>query len=616
MEENKQMQDAHKRISRRAFLEGGALAVGAAALAGSGALGLSGCAGGGTKTSSAGAATKTGTSSTTDYEVYSTDLLIIGGGDAGIGAAMEAYEEGKDVIIIEKGEHGFGGATGFNWNQFINFTRDDLSWDQSKDFVLNELTNQKIEKASYETWPGDERNLMLRYSNLGNDVYVRKDDGSIAPLLDLPTIYGIYRGFPRHMNDCVHESGMRIIDRTMITDLLVQDGTCVGAMGIHLPTGAFRVFRAKAVVDCTGASCWVYGWSTVAPYSINSPDNTGDVDAAAFRHGCALIDSEFFQCDLINIEPTGIAASFVSGIGADSSCCEYICDKDGNFFFKGMDYASLNKITFTQTIAKCISEGKGTEHGGVFVDFSSPEAYAAIGECYLRNIDLWKKVFDIDVKGTKLECALEAYEHGGNPRADETLMAQDLKGYFLARGGSYSGSQGGTSVDVAPRNAALATKSAIKYLAGASITALDTAVVATEYARLHELFGRSGGKRPQEIRIEIQNACYNACQPAREIDKMNAAVTELARIRKEEMPKMTLGDTSLVYNTDWKTAIENYNLLDIAEASAKAAVMREETRGHNYRPDFPQQDDLWKCNIIEKYGDGDITCEKQDVVTV
>lgn len=601
-------------MSRRSFLQKGALAAGLTALAGSGVASLAGCSNG--STSSASSASENVNAG--DYEVYNTDLLIIGSGDAGIGAAMEAYSEGQNVIVIDKGEHGFGGATGFNWNQFINFTRDDLAWDKSADFVLNELTNQKIEKASYENWPGDERNLLLRYSQLDNDLYVRDETtGAIKPLLDLPTIYGMFRGFPRHMNDRVHASGMKILDRTLITDLLVQDGVCTGAMGIYLPTGAFRVIRAKAVVDCTGASCWVYGWNTVAPFSINSPDNTGDVDAAAFRHGASLIDAEFFQCDLINIEPSGVAASFVSGIGADSSCCQYICDKDGNYFFEGMDYKSLNKITFTQTIAKCISEGKGTENGGVYVDFSSPEAFKAIGEVYVRNIELWKKVFGIDVEGTKLECALEAYEHGGNPDADENLMSVDIPGYFLARGGSYSGSQGGTSVDVAPRNAALATKGAVKYMKSVKLAALDTKAVATEYDRIHALFSNKGGKRPQEIRREIQKACHQACQPDREADNMQAGITELARIRKDEMPKMTLGDASLVYNTDWKCAIENYNLLDIAEASAKAALMREETRGHNYRPDFPEtDDDNWKCNIISHYNKGDIQCEKQDVVTV
>lgn len=597
-------------MSRRQFFERSAVAVGGVALVGSAMATMAGCSQ--ESDSSGGAASQRAA----EYEVYDADLCVVGGGLAGIQAALEAIDQGKNVVVVEKGPHGFGGAAGYNWDQFINFTRDDLPWDQSGDFVLNELTNKKIAKATYEGWTHEERNLLLNNSRLDNDLYQRNPEtGEIAPLFDIPVLYGIYRGFPRHMLDKMGASGIKILDHTLASDLIVQDGMCCGVMGIYLPTGTFRVVRAKATICCTGASGWIYGWNTVAPMSINSPDNTGDIDAAAFRHGCALEGSEFFQCDLINIEPKGIAASYVAGIGADSGCCEYICDANGEYFFKGMDYTTLNKITFTQTIAKCLSEGRGTENGGVYVDFSSPEAFAAIGETYIRNIELWREVFGIDVEGMKLECGLEAYEHGGNPVVDENLMAEDLPGFFHARGGGYCGSQGGSSVNVAARNGAFATKKAVEYIADLALPALDESVVLAEYNRLNELFERTGGKRPQEVRRAIQRACYEACQPDREPDRMQAGIDELVRIRKEDMPAMTLGDMSKVYNTDWKCAIENYNLLDIAEASARAALFREETRGHMFRSDFPEQDDEnWLCNIRERYNNGDIKCETSPVV--
>lgn len=597
-------------ISRRAFLEGSAIAAGMAAIA---SVGLTGCSSddGGTGLASTAMEGADGVK----YEVYDADIVVVGGGLAGLQAAYEAYAQGKSVILVEKAQFGFGGAAGYNWDQFINFTRDDLPWDESGDFVLNELTNKKIAKATYEGLSHEERNLLLRYSRMGGGLYQRDGEGNLTPLFDIPVLYGIYRGFPSCLADHVGATGLKVLDNTMATDVLVQDGVCTGVMGLHVPTGTFRVVRGKATVCCTGATCWMYGWGTTAPMTINSPDNTGDIDAAAFRHGCKLEGSEFVQCDLINIEPKGIAASYVAGIGADSGCCEYICDKDGNYFFKGMDYTTLNKITFTQTIAKCISEGGGTENGGVYVDFSTPEAFSRIGETYVRNIELWKDVFGIDVEGTKLECGLEAYEHGGNPVTDEKLMTEHLPGLFHARGGGYCGSQGGSSVNVAPRNGIYATRMAVEYIEAVDMPSLDESVVAAEYQRLHELFGRSGGKRPQEIRMAIQKAAYEALQPARSADKIQAGIDELVRIRQEDMPNMTLADQSAVYNTDWKCAIENYNLLDISEASAKAALFREETRGHMYRADFPEQDDTnWLCNVRESYNDGDIQCEKSAVV--
>ncbi len=600
-------------ISRRAFLEGSAIAAGMAALAGAGLVGCSSGDGAGNASGGSAAVSADGAK----YEVYDADIAVIGGGLAGLQAAYEAYAKGKSVILIEKSQFGFGGAAGYNWDQFINFTRDDLPWDESGDFVLNELTDKKIAKATYEGLNHEERNLLLRYSRMGGNMYHRDEQGNIMPLFDIPVLYGIYRGFPGHLADHVGATGLKVLDNTMATDVMVQDGVCTGVMGLHVPTGTFRVVRAKATVCCTGASCWMYGWNTAAPQSINSPDNTGDIDAAAFRHGCQLEASEFVQCDLINIEPKGIAASFVSGIGADSGCCEFICDKDGNYFFKGMDYTTLNKITFTQTIAKNIAEGHGTENGGVYVDFSTPEAFSRIGETYIRNIELWKQVFGIDIEGTKLECGLEAYEHGGNPVTDDKLMAVSLPGLFHARGGGYCGSQGGSSVNIAPRNGIYATRMAADYAETVEMPVLDDSVITAEYNRLHEMLGRTGGKRPQEVRLAIQRAAYEALQPARSAEKMQAGIDELIRIRKEDMPNMSPADKSMVYNTDWKCAIENYNLLDISEASAKAALFREETRGHMYRSDFPEQDDVnWLCNVRESYNDGDITCEKSAVVEI
>lgn len=601
-------------VSRRSLILGGAAATAAAAVATTGSMGA--FAGGPTQTAQAAEAPA---DRHIDYEVYNTDICIIGGGLAGVAAAIEAVDAGKDVIVVEKGPHGFGGPAGYNWDQFINFVRDDLPWRESTDFVLNELTNQAIERNSYNHWMGEARNLMVRDVNLGYGLLDRNPEtGEIAPLLDFPTIYGIYRGFSRHQLDAMGDLGIKILDQTIATDVIAQDGACGGVMGLHIPTGTFRVVRAKATICCTGPSTWMYGWNTCGARTINSPDNTGDIDAALFRRGCALEGNEFFQCDLLNIEPTGIACSFQSGIGADSGCCEYICDKDGAYFFRGMDYSTLNKITFTQTIAQCIAEGRGTENGGVYVDFSSHEAFSAIGETYKRNIELWKEVFGIDVEGTKLEVCLEAYEHAGNPVADENLMVEGLSGLYHARGGGFSGAQGGSTVNVAPRNGSYATSRAIAFINdGVEIPALDEAVVLAEYDRLHELFGRSGGKRPQQVRRMIQHACYQACQPARPAAEIEAGIAELARIRAEEMPAMTLGDASHVYNTDWKCAIENYNLLDLAEAAARSALFREETRGHMFRPEFPATDDEnWLCNVHTYYNGGQITCEKAPVVTV
>ncbi len=609
------MPSTGKDISRRLFLGGGAAAFGALTLPG--LLGLSSCSGESQQASQSTNAEPVQAA----FELYDTEVLIIGGGLAGSHAALHAYKEGKDVTVVEKGPFHFGGACGYNWNNWVNFIKDDTAWDESEDFVLNELTNKKIAKATHEAFTVEERNLLLRYAQEGNSLFVRDENGEFVPGLDMPDypLFGIFNGFPRSFTDAVEHSGAQIFDRTMITDILVAEGNCIGAVGLHIPTGSVRVFRAKATVSCTGASSWIYGWNTVAPTTINSPDNTGDVDAAAYRRGAALQDSEFFQFDLINMYPTGLAASFVGGIGADNLCCEHICDANGNYFFRGMDYSTLDRITFTRTIAKAIHDGGGSPSGGVYVDFSNPEAYAAMGEVYRRNVDLWKEVFDLDVSSTMLECALETYEHGGNPRVDENLMVEGMPGLFCSRGGGVYGAQGGSSVNIAYRDGTYALMKAIEYAEGEGKdkpTLFNFDSVEEELTRLHEIRVRQGkGKRPQEITRMVQRAAYQACQPTRETEAMEEAVVELERIRNEELPEMRLGDTSLVYNTDWKAAIECYNLLDIAEASSRAALMREESRGHSFRPEYPEENNAdWLCNIVARDENGKMVLETLPVV--
>ena len=347
-------------ISRRTFLGGSAVAFGTMVLSGV----MSGC-------SSSGEGGKQGAQGPVDgeqvlYELYDTDILIIGGGLAGSHAALQAYKQGQDVVVVEKAPFHFGGACGYNWCNWVNFIQTDTPWDKSEDFVLNELTNKKIAKATHEAFSVEDRNLLLRYAQEGNNLFMRDETGAFVPGLDMPgyPLFGTFNGFPRYFTDSVERSGARIFDQTMITDVIIEDGACIGAIGLHIPTGTVRAFRAKSTISCTGASSWVYGWNTVAATSINSPDNTGDVDAAAYRRGAALQDSEFFQFDLISMYPTGLAATFVGGIGADNLCCEYICDANDNYFFRGMDYSTLDRITFTRTIAKAIHDGGGSPNGG------------------------------------------------------------------------------------------------------------------------------------------------------------------------------------------------------------------------------------------------------------
>ena len=206
-----------KSMSRRAFLGGSAVAFGTVML--SSAMGACSA----PETSEGRGAGASANSEQVLYELYDTDILIIGGGLAGSHAALQAYKQGKDVAVVEKAAFHFGGACGYNWCNWVNFIQADTPWDQSEDFVLNELTNKKIAKATHEAFTVEERNLLLRYAQEGNNLFMRDETGAFVPGLDIPgyPLFGIFNGFPRYFTDSVERSGARIFDQTMITDIVV-----------------------------------------------------------------------------------------------------------------------------------------------------------------------------------------------------------------------------------------------------------------------------------------------------------------------------------------------------------------------------------------------------------
>ncbi|QEM68763.1 FAD-binding protein [Geobacter sp. FeAm09] len=619
MSENRDEQGNSKVImSRRGFLKAGGLAMGSALLAGGGSVGLTGCSG-----SEAGSSTSSTGTGTPTYRVYDSDILFIGSGFGAMSAVTEAMKNNRKITVVDKGPFRASGGIGMNWD--VEYVWYPLSADGKgiktnymADSVLNRgrgVNQQAIKNADLSD---PNRSDLQFYGNTGCECFPRRNaDGSLKYMMKYSSVYMIEGGFPRHLQDEVSKSSLvTIYDLTMITDLLINDGVCVGAMGVYLPTGDLCVYRANAVVLATGGSSWFHGWNTVSANTMNVPDNTADVDMAAYRHGARVGDAEYGSYDLISISPKGIAYAFNSGIGADANENAYICDKDGTYFLQELSATDQTRILrdrpfFNQIIGKRIADGYGTTNGGLYVDLRDPTVLAKIRIAYSRNATLWKNNFGIDVSGELLELGLEMYEHGGTPVIDANMMS-DIPGLFCVRGAGIMGSGGGTTQYLNTRMGSYTLRSALAWLKTATAPKVDLTPAVTEYTRLHEMRTRtvgSGGLRPHVVRQRIQKAC--ACMSVvRPTAALEAASTELARIRKEDLPNQVCSDKSLIYNTEWKMAIENYNMIELAEMAVNATLMRQESRGH-YRPEYPTQDDTnWDCMIAAKLTSGTMAFEK------
>ncbi len=621
--------------------------------------------------------------------------IFIGGGIGSLTGIRELLEQGKKVTVIDKGPWRAGGASGYNWdvNTSGNWDADgtipgsgpvrmafgeplikiDPATLQSTAYHGNQVLAYEARIAEKymhvrgyvdkgeEVFP---RRLSTEEANLWNtenrprDIYTPPYNNYLAPVPITFTskegnlkwdIFNMFPGnnnafttntgvgngmidggFPRHWQDA-HTDSVTVIDRTMVTNIVVNNGRCVGVVGVYLPTGKYTVYTADAVILTAGGNTWWAGWESVSSHGANSPDNTSDVEMALFRRGCGIGDAEYAQYDYT----TSVVKGFIGGynliIGGDCTHAETIVDKNGDNYWKDYGFwpamqQSGQRIGGTQDLqvatAKFIHAEKTkpggptrlSPNGGVYL-LTDPndKRTLAIRNIYRRNFWLYEQAGFNPVTQGKIEAQIEMWEHAGTPIIDTDMMTE-IKGLFNQRGSGAMGQMGGIVEGYNKLFSQHAARKAVAYVSSAgAVGTVDYSEAENELQRLEEIRTRSvtGGLRPHVVRQRIQHACGPVCGPLRYKDELVTAKAELARIRAEDLPKQTCADKSRMYNIEWKQAVENYNLLDMAELFVNASLAREESR-YFYRPDFPNQDDTnFNCSLIGRLENNNLTFAKR-----
>lgn len=598
-------------LSRRNFLKGAALStVGIAAVS------LGGCAASGADGKSEGSTTAAD-GSEIHYEVINTDFLVIGGGNNAYSTAFWAAQQGKNVTLIDKGPYGFSGASGFNWDCYGCYFVGPKEYNHEtgeSGFVNAELVNASWD---YDPW----RNVAQRFLQIGEVLPRRNLDGTNDWYFELPLAEGfdmrMVEGLHfRNDGDTLHANPMvQVVDKTFVTDVVLNEGRCIGVTCVDLPTGDFKIYRAPVTVVATGAACQFYGWTGVSAFSINSIDNTGDVDMAAYRHGAGIGHAEFAGYDWVTTYPQGLGFGFGTMIDCDGNEPHLFCDKNGEQLFPDPNTVftlSLDRAIFNQAIAnRILSEDIATDDGQLTVNLNDKE----MRYCFELNLEVFRR-FGIDPFAQNIPIHCNLFERAAAPTVDSKMMTQ-FEGLFHARGAGSTDPLGGmTSSTSNMRLGAYVASCATDYADKAKdLKKLDWGPAEEEFVRLHELLSRfaDGGKRPGEVRHLIQRACEPSMGSIRRKEDLEKTAAELDRIRKEEMPKMIVSTQSRTYNTEWKEAIENYNLLDEAELAVKATLEREESRGQYLYVDFPVKDDEnWNCMLVASKKDDGIDFTKTD----
>jgi len=410
----------------------------------------------------------------------------------------------------------------------------------------------------------------------------------------------------------VRRRDIDVMEEVFVTNLLMANNIVVGAVGIEYKTGDFLVFKSKATVLAAGGTGRIYKITS------NAAQDTGDGYAMGYRAGASLIDMEMFQ-----FHPTGmLTPESVRGVLVTEAVRGeggVLTNKNNERFMKRYDPQNLElaaRDVVARAIATEILEGRGTSRGGVYLNVSHVDPH--IIEERLKT--MLRQFLDtgVDIRKEPMEVAPTAHHLMGGLLVNEEA-ATDLKGLWAA-GEVAGGIQGGNRLG---GNALLDTQvfgkrageNAAKYAKSNQSTTIDRKDVEKEVKRTQSFTKRGEGIRPVEIKSKLAELMWDKVGIFRTRSELQEAISEIERIQKMEVPKLYVTGNGTRYNHEWIEALEVENMMLVADAIARAALMREESRGAHYRRDFPKTDNKnWFVDIVIKRENGKMTFKKIPVI--
>jgi succinate dehydrogenase / fumarate reductase, flavoprotein subunit len=388
------------------------------------------------------------------------------------------------------------------------------------------------------------------------------------------------------------------MEHTVVT--LLKDGDRIaGAFGYDRERGRFHLFRAKAVVLATG------GIGRAFKITSNSWEYTGDGHSLAYHAGAALTDMEFVQ-----FHPTGMVwPPGVQGI----LVTEAVRGEGGLLFNKNNErfmerYDPVKKELSTRdVVARAIytevKEGRGTEHGGAFLDIShKPDDY--IIKKLPSMYHQFKELADVDITRAPMEVGPTCHYMMGGIRVDAETAESTVPGLFAAgeaaaglHGANRLGGNSLSDLLVFGRRAGLAAAEHAKRVSAPKID--DEQIQQAEREALGP-FEKQDGENPYAIHRDLQEKMQNLVGIFRTREDLQSALGELEKL--EQRRKRAGVEGSRMFNPGWHLSMELKSMLTVAEAVTRSARAREESRGAHSRIDFPELSAEWgkRHNVIQR----------------
>ena len=542
---------------------------------------------------------------TTKFETHEHDVLIIGAGGAGLRAAIEALAQGASVGVVCKSLLGKAHtvmAEGGIAAAMANVDRSDDWRTHFRDTMRGGKFLNHWRMAQLHAQEAPDR---IRELEQWGALFDRTSDGQILQRAFGGHTYkrlchvGDRTGLEliRTLQDRGVSLGIDVYMECAVTRLLKDGDRVAGAFGYWREQGRFVVFKAKSVVLATG------GIGKIYKITSNSWEYTADGMALAYDAGAELKDMEFVQ-----FHPTGmvwppgvqgiLVTEAVRGEGG------ILRNKNGERFMEKYDPKRM-ELSTRDVVARAIytevREGRGSEHGGAFLDIShKPAEYVKkkLPSMYHQFLEL----ADVDITKGPMEVGPTCHYVMGGVRVDPETAASTVSGLYaageVAAGLHGANRLGGNSLSdllVFGRRAGLA---AAQYAKKLGQSAIDSAQVEQAEQEMLAPFQSGNGESPYQIHRDLQDTMQKLVGIFRNEGDLQQALQELEKL-KERARRMHV-EGSRLFNPGWHLAYDLKSMLTISEAVTRSALARRESRGAHSRIDYPSLEATWgqQNNII------------------
>ncbi|MEZ0333993.1 MAG: fumarate reductase/succinate dehydrogenase flavoprotein subunit [Gemmatimonadales bacterium] len=579
-----------------------------------------------------------------EYQTFEHDVLVVGAGGAGLRAAIAASAAGAKVGLVCKSllgkahtvmaEGGVAAALGNvddrdNWR--VHFADTMRGGQYVNNWRMAELHAREAPDRvrELEAWgalfdrTGDGRILQR---NFGGHKYPRLAHvGDRTGLEMIRTLqdYGVHQGIDVHM-ECT------------VVQLFTSGGRIAGALGYDRERGRFRLFRSKAIVLGTGGIGRAYAITS------NSWEYTGDGHALAYHAGAALQDMEFVQFHPTGmIWPPSVCGILVTegvrgegGILVNSEGRRFMFDdipdnyrnqtadneEEGWRYTQGDKSARrppelLTRDHVARSILREVREGRGSPHGGVFLDISwIKRKLPNAGEYIIRKLPSmyhqFKQLADIDITTTPMEVGPTTHYIMGGVRVDGDTQSSTVPGLYAAgecaaglHGANRLGGNSLSDLLVFGKRAGEHAAAFAREQGGASVDSGEVEDAVRAALAPFERGPTADGRGPYQVQQELQTTMQDLVGIVRTEAEMARALEEIGRLKEQARRVGVSGNRE--YNPGWHTALDLSNLLTVSEAVTRAAIERKESRGGHFREDYPEKDPAWgKVNVVIRRGPG------------